>query len=97
MADSFPILLPMHFGLGLKLFNCEDTEFQIVLPVSVAQIPPQRGDFSGEILKTSRDAEGVWRRLVSAWKVLSAIKLYPKFREARKFWGENMVPHQCKE
>lgn len=52
--------------------------FPLVFQFQNAQIPAQRGDFSGEILKASGDAEGVWRRLFPAWTVLSALKFYPK-------------------
>lgn len=38
VADLSPIPLPTQFRPGLKLFSCEDTEFQTVLPVSVDTI-----------------------------------------------------------
>ena len=60
------------------------------------KIPPQQGDFSGEILKVSRDAEGVWRRLFSAWTVLSAIKLYRKLDRTKDIWGKIWSPHNTK-
>lgn len=62
--------------------------WQLVFQVQYAQIPSQQGDFSGEILKASKDAEGVWRRLFSAWTVLSGIKFYLKIGKDRQYLRE---------
>lgn len=60
-----------------KLGNLDEKN-QLVFRFQYAQIPAQQVNFSGEILKANRDSEEVWRRLFSAWTVLSAIKFYPK-------------------